>query len=282
MQAVAGVAVAAIVAATASAEPPFRDLPWIWTNVITEDDPSALMEIEYVGRGRRPFWESWRWVDVDVRVFTAQYPGGDIEIHVGPEWRRRHGRTAQKEYWSPPDAPFGPAYEERTEWRRLNTEVRHIAEVIGRLPALYRERVLVIALDGGYYFPGAHRDSRTVHFYSRYNDKMNSYGSIEEMYLHEAGHLLEDEYAVTDCWRDAQAADGEYISEYAASDPGSGVEGDPSGPGGEDFAETLVAYFALRWRPERMDPADLHTIRETIPARIACMDGWGFGAERPR
>jgi len=287
-QVVAGVVAAAIAitaAISASAEPPFDGLPWIWPHIITADDPSSLREVTYEGRGRRQFWESWRWQVLNVHLFRARYRGDgeiEIEIQVSPEWRRRRGRNGAETRDGRP-APYPtPEYMERTERGRMATEVEFIANALGRLPALYRERIQAASLDTGYWPPGAHRDSRTVHFLTRGNDRMESAGATEEMYLHEAGHLLEDEYATTDCWRNAQRSDGEYISVYAASDPGSTVAGDPSGPGGEDFAETLVAYFALRWRPERLDPADRRVIRETIPARIACMDGWGFGAERPR
>ncbi|MCY3736404.1 MAG: hypothetical protein OXG13_08410 [Gemmatimonadaceae bacterium] len=161
------------------------------------------------------------------------------------------------------------------------TEVQHIAEVIGRLPELSRERILVAALDSGYYFPRSRPGPPDGPLLLPLQRQDELLGSTEEIYLHEAGHLLEDEYAVTDCWRNAQASDGEF-TEYAASDPGSGEEGDPSGLGGEDFAETLVAYVALRLRPERISPADRRVIKETIPARIRCMDSWGFGAERPQ
>lgn len=279
--AVVGVAVALV--STVSAEPPFDGLPWRWPHIITADDPSSLQEVAYEGRGRRLFWESWRWQEFNVHLYRARYRGGvEIEVQVSPEWRRRRGRNGTKKRDGTP-APYpSPEYMERTERERMTAEVEFIANVLGRLPALYRDRIRAASLDVGYWPPGANRDHRTVHFLTRGNDRMEAYGATEEMYIHEAGHLLEDEYATTECWRNAQAADGEYISVYAASDPGSGVEGDPRGPGGEDFAETLVAYYALRWRPERITPEDRRTIRETIPARIACMDGWGFGAERPR
>ena len=278
---VAAVVVVLLLAIPAAAEPPFDGLPWIWPGIITEDDPTSLIEIVPDGRGRRPFWESYRWEEMNVHLFRARYQtGAEIEIRVGPEWRRRRGRTPPLD-WAP-DGPSGPDYSTiETERGRMAAEVRYIAEVLGRLPSLYLGRILAASLDSGYWPPAANREHQMVHFLSRGNDRMNAVGAIEEMYLHEAGHLLEDEFAITDCWREAQISDGEFISVYAASDPGSGIEGDPSGPGGEDFAETLVAYFALRLRPERMTPEDRRTIRETIPARIRCMDRWGFGTERP-
>lgn len=278
---VVGIVVA--LATTAHAEPPFDGLPWIWPHIITADDPSSLLDVTYEGRGRRLFWESgWRWQELNVHLFRARYRGRvQIEVQVSPEWRRRRGRNGTTTRHGDPAPYASPTYMERTERERMASEVDFIANVIGRLPALYRDRIHVASLDAGYWPPSANRERRTVHFLTRGNDRMESEGATEEMYIHEAGHLLEDEYAITDCWRNAQQSDGEFISVYAASDPGSGIAGDPSGPGGEDFAETLVAYYALRWRPDRITPEDRRTIRETIPARIRCMDRWGFGAERP-
>ena len=255
----------------ARAEPPFRDLPWTWPGIITSADPSSLQDVTYAGRGRRDFWESWRWVEITVHVYTATYRDGtEIEIHVSPEWRRRRGRAAQAgwEHGDPPND--SPAYDQRVERQRMTAEVEFVANVIGRLPGAYIERIRIATLDAGYQVASANRERRTVHFHSRFNDKMESFGSTEEYYIHEAGHLFDDEFLDTDCWREAQISDGEFISEYAALVPDR-----------EDLAETLIAYYALRYRPGRLDPDTERKIRETIPARIKCMDGWGLGSERP-
>ena len=163
----------------------------------------------------------------------------------------------------------------------MTTEVEFIADVLGRLPAPARRRVAVAALDNGYSYPGAARERRILHFYSRYNDKTESFGATEEIYVHEAGHLLEDEFAPTDCWREAQVSDGEFISEYAAFDPGSGIAGDPSGPGGEDFAET---YLCLRRAPASSGASAVghrahHPRDHPGPHRLH--GRLGFGADRP-
>ena len=284
----AATALVVVLAGTAQAEPPFRDLPWIWPGIIEITDTGVASEVEYVGRRRRPFDEGWSrpsvgdGVIVNVFLYRAVYPGHQIEIYVHPEYNRRRGRTGEDITWEDPVRVYrGPAYDEETLRERRFAEVRYLADMIGRIPALMRERILVVTLDTGYSNVWANRGRREIRFHSRFNDKLESYGAAEEYLIHEAGHLLEDEYAATDCWREAQASDAEFISEYAASDPGSGVAGDWDGPGGEDFAETLVAYFGLRYRPGRLDAETSRTIRETIPARIACMDGWGFGVERP-
>ena len=78
-----------LLAGTAAAEPPFRDLPWTWPEVLTSDDPSALREVTYEGKGKRLFWKQWRWQTMNVHLFRARYRGGvTIEVQVSPEWRR--------------------------------------------------------------------------------------------------------------------------------------------------------------------------------------------------
>ena len=260
-----------VMALPASADPPFSDLNWKWTNLITSHDRSRLVEVVPAGTGVREWWEQWRWIDrMRVRLFTARYATGqEIEIQVSPEWRRRKNRNA----WGPNQGgrvPWpSPRYDQPKELDRMAAEVEFVANVLGRLPNLLRRRIRAVSLDQGYYFAGAARRLQTLHFYTRLNDRMESVGATEETYLHEVGHLFEDEYMYTDCWRNARRRDGEVISEYAQVDPD------------EDFAETLVAYYALRYRPDRMAPNDLRLIRETIPARIKCLDGWGFGTGRP-
>ena len=223
----------------------------------------------------REWWEQWRWQDsMRVRVFTASYEHDDgtaqeIEIQVGPEWRRRRNRNA----WGPNQwgqVPWpSPLYDEATELERLAAEVEFVAHVLGRLPDLFGERILAASLDAGYSFAGAARHLQLLHFYTRLNDRMESIGATEETYLHEVGHLFEDEYMNTECWETARVSDGVPISDYAALDTE------------EDFAESLFAYYMVRYRPGRVESEVLSTIKDTIPARIACLDGWGFGTGRP-
>ena len=266
-----GAVVAAFAAVPAGAEPPFSALPWTWPQILTSADPSSLASVTYDGRARRTFYESWRWQDMNVHLFSARYRSGTvIEIQVSPEWRRRSGRAAQNE-WDPGLPPYySPEYRDRTERDRMRAEVEFIANVLGRLPSSYLRRIKVATLDAGYQVAAANRERQTVHFYSRFNDKMESFGATEEYYLHEAGHLFDDEFLDTECWRNAQRSDGNFISEYAASVPDR-----------EDLAESLIAYYAIRHRPGRLSPSIERTIKMTIPARIRCMDQWGLGTERP-
>ena len=90
---------------------------------------------------------------------------------------------------------------------------------------------------------------------------------LDEAFFHEFAHWQGFRYQYHGGWRAAQRRDGEFISAYAAQHPGR-----------EDYAETLLAWYALRYRPWTMAPATRRVIRETIPNRLAwldrCASGW--------
>ncbi len=266
-----GVLVIAVVVAVvpANAEPPFMHdgLPYLWPGLITADDPSSLQSVTDAGRADRLFWESYRWRYVNVHLFNVQYPGITIEFHVHPDMR-----SLVREQ-----------------------KVEEFALMLGRLPAVLLRRVRAVSIDVGYQTASANGTEFILHSTERMTKRLDNFycgsrpgttwcgkapggarGALEETYIHEAGHLFDDEYGHTRCWLNAQRSDGEFISRYARDNPGT--VGDP---GGEDFADSLLAYFALRYRPGRLDPAHRRLIRKTIPARIRCMDRWGLGAERP-
>ena len=62
-------------------------------------------------------------------------------------------------------------------------------------------------------------------------------------------------------WLRAARADRNYISIYARDNPGR-----------EDITESIVPWYALRCRPDRLSQNDLRTICSAIPNRIAYLD----------
>ena len=66
-------------------------------------------------------------------------------------------------------------------------------------------------------------------------------------------------------WRAAQDADGGFISDYARDHPDR-----------EDVAESILPYFAVRFRPGRLSAEDRAAIEATIPNRLAYFDQQGF------
>ncbi len=47
-------------------------------------------------------------------------------------------------------------------------------------------------------------------------------------------------------------------------------------PDGEDIAESILPYFAVRYRPERLTEADRSAILAAIPNRLVYFDEQGF------
>ena len=96
--------------------------------------------------------------------------------------------------------------------------------------------------------------------------------SVEEVALHEAGHMVLDScassapgmfagFSLSPGWLAAQEADGMFISGYAKVNPRR-----------EDVAETLWAWFVSRCVPDRLHPAWKWYIDRGIPHRLAFMD----------
>ena len=96
--------------------------------------------------------------------------------------------------------------------------------------------------------------------------------SVEEVALHEAGHVVLDScassapgtfagFSLSPGWLAAQKADGMFISGYAKGNPRR-----------EDVAETLWAWFVSRCVPDRLHPAWKWYIDRGIPHRLAFMD----------
>ena len=64
---------------------------------------------------------------------------------------------------------------------------------------------------------------------------------------------------------DAQHADRTYISNHARSSPYN-----------EDVAETTLAWFAVRYRPDRISRAQQEKILSSVPNRLAYLDRQNF------
>ena len=92
-------------------------------------------------------------------------------------------------------------------------------------------------------------------------------GFLEEVLFHEGAHVSIDGLVQnTVGWREAQQADGAFISDYARNNPDR-----------EDVAESILPYFAVRFRPERLRPGrQRQAIDEAIPARLEYFDAQGF------
>ena len=91
--------------------------------------------------------------------------------------------------------------------------------------------------------------------------------------LHEAAHLSIEKHHrdlsgdLSRDWKKAAQADGTFISEYAQSNNRPGKR-----PYSEDIVESFVAYFAIKYRKNRITEENYRKIQEAIPHRIELFD----------
>ncbi len=213
---------------------------------LTEDSPSALVSMQEMERQKMPFFDGRWWDRPVVNAYRWNLlfdEGKTVPVIVHP-------------------LLGGASNRER--------EVRLVAENLGRVPAVMRARLLTVYLDEGTGHPTTRPEHHVSYIPERSMDIWGNHGHLEEMILHETGHTSEAGFAESRCWAAAQESDPAVVSTYARDNPNR-----------EDFAETIGIYIPFRHWPELLPPADRKAIREGIPARIRCLDRWGFGTGRP-
>ncbi|MCY4600264.1 MAG: hypothetical protein OXF27_10135 [Acidobacteria bacterium] len=252
----AGVAVALLILPQTPvlADPPFPGTAYISPDIITSADLSALTDVTYTGRGGRTIWD-YRvldWIIVNAYLFEARIHGRSIEFQVNPEFGSEDAARA---------------------------EVDTYARALGRLPAILLARAEKVHVNAGQpQHPDAARRGRMggrvpkvfgANFYDRsitihtgFGQAILRDGFLEEVLFHEGVHVSLQNHQDTPGWRAAQEADSEYISDYARDFPD-----------GEDVAESMLPYFALRYRPGRLSASQRAAIREAIPNRLEYFDG---------
>jgi hypothetical protein len=212
--------------------------PFSWTkdtvfDIIRSSDPSTFSCLEDVGRGNRRIWDKRVNGEptVNAFLFVARYSdGANIEIAINPE--------------------FGTLEKARAEALRF-------AYPLGQLPTLLRGGIRRFSVHMGH--KGFHAGRGQIIVYSGGADERARYNHLEESLFHEAVHAsLDADHRLSDGWRRAQAADGQFLTSYAARRPDR-----------EDLAETALFAFAILHHPDRLPPADAEVTMRAIPHRIA-------------
>ncbi|MYJ75183.1 MAG: hypothetical protein F4089_08820 [Gammaproteobacteria bacterium] len=221
--------------------PPFGGTVWITPNLITPSDPTSLIDVTYVGRGARellnPHADTWE--VIDTYLFDVQYAGQIVEFQVHSDF---HSSEAAR------------------------YQVNTYAPALGRLPAVLlsgAREVEISIVDHGFQANGG---SGIFHIYTPDGEELLENGFLEEVLLHEGGHVsLDPGHENSAHWLAAQRADGVFVSDYARDHPGR-----------EDVAESILPYFALRYRPDRLTEAARFAIAAAIPNRLLYFDEQGF------
>ena len=183
-----------------------------------------------------------------------------------------------------PDEPPTPPYRLRASPRLYSVdaaraEVDTYAPALGRLPAVLLSRAEKVDVNAGdpehpnavgrgslggrvtTVFGGNYSD-RSITIHTGYGQRIQRDGFPEEALFHEGAHVSLQNHQDAPGWRAAQEADGEYISDYARDFPDR-----------EDVAESLLPYFAIRYRPDRLSAGQRAAIADTIPNRMEYFDG---------
>ncbi|MGE7664807.1 S-layer homology domain-containing protein [Ureibacillus composti] len=227
-----------------STSSPFHGTIFIEPNIITENDPSSFVNLAYMGKGNRVMYDRRvsNWIEVNAYLFNASYSNGNIiEIQVNPEFQ------------SVENAQF---------------EAIRFAKPIGQLPAFLTERVLTVSIHSGDNPFGGGNNNLLIH--TDQAEKYISQGILEETIFHEATHTSIDPiYSENNEWIKAQRNDGNFISSYASENPSR-----------EDLAESLLLYFALKHRSDRLSQEMINLINKTMPHRIEFFEQQNFDVNK--
>ena len=219
----------------AEAKPPFGGTIFVSGNIITAKDPTAFKGLTPAGRGQRRMFDrrARKRISVNAHLFTATFDDGQtVEVQVNPEFDSKEALEQAKKY----------------------------LPVIGQLTSALRKDVDTIWIHKGKHGFGGGNRNLLIH--TGMGEAYIKQGILAETFYHEAAHTSLDQYhARNKDWVAAQKKDPEFISGYAKSHPTR-----------EDIAETYLLYFALRYKPDRIDAKLKETLKKTIPNRIAYFD----------
>jgi hypothetical protein len=221
---------------TVAVIPPFHGTIFIDPDIVTPEDPTSYESLIYSGRGNRVMYDRRvnNWTTRNAFLFDARFDDGlGIEVQVNPEFE--------------------------TEEAARQEALRYM-HAIGQLPNALRRDVKTVWLHKGKEPFGGGNNNLLIH--SGQGDEYLREGILEETFQHEASHTsLDAEHARAPGWLAAQAADLNFISNYARDNPLR-----------EDVAESFVPYFAARYRRDRISESLSETIEGTIPHRMTYFD----------
>lgn len=216
-------------------------------NVIKNNDPTTFNnKLDYVEQKSKKMFDRRynSYKDVDAYLFNANYTdGSNIKIYVNSE---DFIQTKASEYAS------------------------QYAKVIGQLPKALRKQVNSVWIHGGKNPFGGDKnpygDDNYLLIHVEQGDEYIKQEILEEVLIHEACHAsLDILYANNSKWKNdwkkAQEKDNAYISKYAKDFPER-----------EDIAESFLAYFAYKYRKDRISDYDYEYIEKTIQNRIKFFD----------
>jgi hypothetical protein len=217
--------------------PDFKD-------VIKNTDPKHItLTLNYAGQEIREMFDRRinSLINLNAYLFNAEYSDDlKIEVQVNPEFQDKAREHAE-----------------------------YYATVIGQLPKALRLRVKKVWIHNGEEPFGGNYYAKSLLIHVKQGDKYIADGILEEIIIHEACHTLFDGLYANDSdsdwnsnWKKSRNKDNSrYISTYAEEFPER-----------EDIAESFLAYFAFRYRKDRISSKTYDNIKIQIPNRIKFFD----------
>ena len=203
--------------------------------VMKDTDPSTFISTTFKGQGIRYMYDR-RTVSfnyVNAYLFNAEYSDDSKIIEV----------------------QVNPEFSQNVA---RNYALQYAYE-IGKLPIALRSDVETVWIHDGDELFGGGNKNLLIHVIKGEDYIRNNV--LEEILIHEAAHTSLDRY-YNDNWKRARIKDDAYISIYALTNCGTR----------EDIAESFLAYFAVRYRKDRISDDTYNTIMRTIPNRIEFFD----------
>ncbi len=211
-----------------------------------------LTRLVHTGQASRVAWDR-RAPELETGGRFTTFAAHIFEASYGPDWKAEYQVNL-----------------ELGDMKQCAALAAFYAKLVGRLPGDLLRTVTKVTIHAGNYPPGVYyRHLHPVHeiperrggLLIHHDWAMARTGSLAVSLLHEAVHLdFGPKHKFSPEWKAAQEADGAYITDYAKRKPI------------EDFAESYVVFYGLRYRTSRMTPKFIETVTKTIPNRIAYFD----------
>lgn len=212
-------------------KPPYSGTAYFNSEIITDEDDTALVSLKYLGQDERKVFDRRNpmgWVLLKTHNIRVKMDDQKIEAQVNPEYTKEEAMELTERYLT----------------------------YIGRLPYGLRKGAETVWIHKGDLSFGGGNNNFLIH--SDAAEKCIKDGTLEEVFLHEGAHTsLDEKYKDSSRWLRAQKKDGLFISEYAQEFPNR-----------EDLAESFTVYFGYKYRKDVMTDEQIEFAEKFIKHRM--------------
>lgn len=202
---------------------------------IKESDPDSFLDLSFIGREDKEMPDSRNdnLFDSNTFVFEASFSNNKkVEIWCHSSFG---SMNAAQEY------------------------ANKLVPRLGKLPKMQRDMLNHVVIHSGDATAFTETEGQFIILYAENMDARIRTHDLEETVFHESVHAsLQKNYEESSVWKNAQTADGNYITDYAKSKPRL-----------EDMPETALFAYTMIKHPGRL-PANVEQwISKNIPNRLA-------------